>query len=389
MERDAIVGHGMSLFTRESLMKRGDGETFLVCNGCGTIPISNESEEFYVCPLCDGPLTYSGKTVNTLELIPPNKRSLATFSKVEMPYVVKLLEQEMSTYMNISMRFITNKNLAHLPRPDLQTLSDPLLAEFKDIALPDLEQEDINAPPEKRKDISDEDVKEEDLAGMPPLLRTVVREGEGEGEVPLVGSEDEQLEVAMLNAARNAAAAVAANRGEEARRLGAVTEAGVEQALQQSRPQATVVVPSGLGRPLNTIGEVNETGFNSEPFDLGGRPAPLPQGPYSEAPPEVQIVQRVPLLPAGTTVLGSAGPGGRPTLVVDTSNSAMSSQGLPPLELPSAARPVNLSNQGSAANRNRTRRMARPNNGPGVFNQLQQQSGPPSSSAKVTVQKLG
>jgi hypothetical protein len=370
-------------------MKRGDGETFLVCNGCGTIPISNESEEFYVCPLCDGPLTYSGKTVNTLELIPPNKRSLATFSKVEMPYVVKLLEQEMSTYMNISMRFITNKNLAHLPRPDLQTLSDPLLAEFKDIALPDLEQEDINAPPEKRKDISDEDVKEEDLAGMPPLLRTVVREGEGEGEVPLVGSEDEQLEVAMLNAARNAAAAVAANRGEEARRLGAVTEAGVEQALQQSRPQATVVVPSGLGRPLNTIGEVNETGFNSEPFDLGGRPAPLPQGPYSEAPPEVQIVQRVPLLPAGTTVLGSAGPGGRPTLVVDTSNSAMSSQGLPPLELPSAARPVNLSNQGSAANRNRTRRMARPNNGPGVFNQLQQQSGPPSSSAKVTVQKLG
>ncbi|NBO59968.1 MAG: hypothetical protein EBU82_03225 [Flavobacteriia bacterium] len=390
MERDAIVGHGISLFTRESLMKRGDGETFLVCNGCGTIPIYNESEEFYACPLCDGPFSYSGKTANTLELIPPNKRSLATFSKVEMPYVVKLLEQELSTYTNIGMRFITAKNLSHLPKPDLQTLSDPLLAEFKDIALPDLEQDDINAPPEKRKDISDEETKEDDLGGMPRMTLTVKREGE-EGDVPLVGSEDEQLEVAMMNAARNAAAAVAASRGEEARRLGEVTQAGVEQAFQQARPQATVVVPPGMGKPLSTVEEVNETGLNSEPLQLAG-PGPLVQGPYSEAPPEVQIVQRVPLLPAGTTVLSSAGPGGRPTLVVDTSNAAMSSQGLPPLELPAAARPVNLSNRGSAANRSGTRRLPRNSNlpsGPGVFNQLQQQSGPTPSSAKVTVQKLG
>jgi DNA-directed RNA polymerase II subunit RPB2 len=387
MERDAIVGHGMSLFTRESLMKRGDGETFLVCNGCGTIPIYNESEEFYACPLCDGPFTYSGKTANTLELIPPNKRSLATFSKVEMPYVVKLLEQEMSTYMNIGMRLITAKNLAHLPKPDLQTLSDPFLAEFKDIALPDLEQDDINAPPEKRKDVSDVEATEDDLSRMPRMTRTVVREGEE--DVPLVGSEDEQLEMAMMNAARNAAAAVAASRGEEARRLGEATEAGVEQALQAARTNARVFVPPGVGGPLSTVREINESAGNSQLLDLGAGPGPLAEGSYSEAPPEVQIVQRVPLLPAGTTVLGSAGPGGRPTLVVDTSTSAMSSQGLPPLELPSAARPLNLSNQGSAANRNRTRRMARPTNGPGVLNQVQQQGGPTPSSARVTVQKLG
>ena len=256
--------------------------------------------------------------------------------------------------------------------------------------MPDLEQDDINAPPEKRKDVTDLEPTEDDLSRMPRMTLTVVREEEEEGDVPLVGSEDEQLEQAMFNAARNAAAAVAASRGEEARRLGEVTEAGVEQALRQARPQATVVVPPGMGRPLTTIGEVNETGLNSEPLQLAG-PGPLVQGPYSEAPPEVQIVQRVPLLPAGTTVLGSAGPGGRPTLVVDTSNAAMSSQGLPPLELPAAARPVNLSNRGSAANRSGTRRLPRNSNlpsGPGIFNQVQS-SGPASSSAKVTVQKLG
>jgi hypothetical protein len=52
---------------------------------------------------------------------------------------------------------------------------------------------------------------------------------------------------------------------------------------------------------------------------------------------------------------------------------------------------VNLSNRGSAANRSGTRRLPRNTNlpsGPGIFNQVQS-AGPTSSSAKVTVQKLG
>ena len=109
--------------------------------------------------------------------------------------------------------------------------------------------------------------------------------------------------------------------------------------------------------------------------------------------PQIQIVQNVPLLPLGTTVLGSPAPGGRPTLVVDTTQGAMSQQGLSEFQLPSTGMPVNRSNQGSAMNRNRTRRAARPNNGPGVFNQIQQQQPQqpdrPSPSARITVQKLG
>jgi DNA-directed RNA polymerase II subunit RPB2 len=402
MERDAIVGHGMSMFTRESLMKRGDGETFLVCNGCGTIPIYNEAEEFYICPLCDGPLEYSGKTATTLELIPPNKRSLATFSKVEMPYVVKLLEQELSTYTNIGMRFLTAKNISHLPKPDTQTLADPLLLEFKDMPLPDLEQEDIRPPPEKRVDITDvEGPTDEDLSAMPRFTKTNQEGDEDFGEsVPLRESEDEELDRAMVNAARNAASAVAASRGTEAVRLANATQEGINQAFMAARTNANVFVPSMGPVAEGTQGSTSfnqgapvmynqgPMTYNQGPASYNQGPPPLAQGAYSEAP-QIQIVQQVPLLPAGTTVLGSAGPGGRPTLVVDTSNTAMSQQGLPPLELPGTGRSLNVSNQGSARNRNVTRRQNNPRNAPGVFNQAQQEAPRPTSASRVTVQKLG
>ena len=385
MERDAIVGHGISMFVRESIMKRGDGETFLMCNGCGTIPIYNESEQFYACPLCDGPFEYSGKTVNTLELIPPNKRSLATFSKVEMPYVVKLLEQELSTYMNIGMRFVTEKYLKHLPKPDASILRDSLMDEFKDIPLPDLEEDDITVPPERREDPLEQERKagdDEDLSNMPPLER--VDEGDEERNVPLVPTEDDELEAQMEMAARNAAQAVASSRGEEARRLAIATQRGVEAALSGARANATVYAPPQ--QRLGTVGEVNENNNQS-----GVRPPPLAEGAYSEAPAQIQIVQNVPLLPLGTTVLGSSEPGGRPTLIVDTSTSAMTQQGMPALNLGTTGRAPNLSNRGSLANRTGTRKIARNNtssSGPSLFSQVQAQ-GPLAPSARVTVNKLG
>jgi hypothetical protein len=364
-------------------MKRGDGETFLVCNGCGTVPIYNESEHFYACPLCDGPFEFSGKTVNSLELIPPIKRSLATFSKVEMPYVVKLLDQELSTYMNIGMRFLTAKNLERLPQPTIPAESDTLLAEFKDMPLPDLVQEDLSVPPERRRILEEEEKDEDDLANMPGDSRA---QGEDETAAPFVENEDLALEAAMETAARNAAQAVAASRNATSASLAEATARGIQAAVNQPRLPPAVVV----GRPLSTIAEANETNIASAPFNMDARPPPLAEGTYSEAPAQIQIVQNVPLLPAGTTVLGAAAPGGRPTLIVDTSSAAMGSQGLPGFSLGPSARDPNLSNRGSLANRTGTRRIARnaPNR-PTVFGQGSAPSGPTPPSAKITVQKLG
>lgn len=114
MERDAVSAHGVSLFLQESMMKRSDATNFWICNGCGTIPIYNEKEKLFVCSMCDGPVEFSGTTAETLALIQPLKRSRVTFSKVEMPYALKLLEQEVTTYTGSGLRFITEKSVGRL-----------------------------------------------------------------------------------------------------------------------------------------------------------------------------------------------------------------------------------------------------------------------------------
>jgi DNA-directed RNA polymerase II subunit RPB2 len=114
MERDAILAHGIASFQNESYMKRSDGSSFFICNGCGTIPIYNERQGLYLCSLCDGPIQFSGDTSSTLDPIPPNKRSATTFSKVEMPYATKLFDQEMATFTNMSTRYLTTRDTMRL-----------------------------------------------------------------------------------------------------------------------------------------------------------------------------------------------------------------------------------------------------------------------------------
>ena len=114
MERDAVLAHGVSLFLQESMMKRADATNFWVCNGCGTIPIYNEKDSLFVCPSCDGPIEFSGSTAETMTLVQPLKRSRVTFSKIEMPYSLKLLDQELTTFMGAGLRFVTSKTVGRL-----------------------------------------------------------------------------------------------------------------------------------------------------------------------------------------------------------------------------------------------------------------------------------
>jgi DNA-directed RNA polymerase II subunit RPB2 len=114
LERDTLIGHGIASFTRESFMERSDKTEFIVCNGCGTLPIYNEKEGLYVCSMCDGPVTHFGSSPQNMELLPSTKKSQATFSKVEMPYATKLLADELNTYLNMGMRILTAKQLNEL-----------------------------------------------------------------------------------------------------------------------------------------------------------------------------------------------------------------------------------------------------------------------------------
>jgi DNA-directed RNA polymerase II subunit RPB2 len=111
MERDSLIAHGVASFFQETMMKRSDGAEVWVCNGCGTIPIVNEEVGLYLCPVCDGPIkdNYTGKTAETLTLTLPVRQSRTTFTKVEMPYSMKLLDQEIARGQ-YQMRYLTEQN---------------------------------------------------------------------------------------------------------------------------------------------------------------------------------------------------------------------------------------------------------------------------------------
>ena len=114
MERDSLCGHAVSCFLQESMMKRGDATDFWICNGCGRMPIYNEADKFFVCPTCDGPLVFNGTDAETLTLQLPTKQSRASFSKIAIPYTMKLLDQELTTFGNMGYRFITESSVGRL-----------------------------------------------------------------------------------------------------------------------------------------------------------------------------------------------------------------------------------------------------------------------------------
>ena len=85
MERDCMVSHGASSFTRERVYDASDKFEVHVCNKCGMIGAVNEKMQIYNCHMCE---------------------NRTDFSRVKIPYSCKLLFQELMT-MNIAPRILT------------------------------------------------------------------------------------------------------------------------------------------------------------------------------------------------------------------------------------------------------------------------------------------
>ncbi len=85
MERDCMISHGASRFTKDRIYYASDKYKVHVCNKCGMIAVYNHDKKIYLCNTCD------------------NKTD---FSRVNIPYSFKLLTQELIT-MNIAPRIIT------------------------------------------------------------------------------------------------------------------------------------------------------------------------------------------------------------------------------------------------------------------------------------------
>ena len=381
MERDAILGHGISGFLQESYMKRADGYETVVCNGCGTIPIYNEREGLYTCPMCSGPVQYVGDTANTLELIPPVKREMTTFSKVEIPYAVKLLDQELTMFLNMGMRLLTTKDVNKLRPPMYGELTEeqrnallaaPLpervLAEFEaPEMLPEPEETEVRAEDLTAMGVSSEAAEEEANAALPlPAEKTqpqTVSQVQTVGQLQTVSQVQQAPNSIILQtpAGQMQMQVPSAAQPEEVN-LGTLDfeESVAQQAPQAQQPSGSIQVQT-TNQPVMVI-----------PMNVG---APPPPAEY--IPPPV--------------------PGAPATLAVDTSDAAMRAEGLSPIPPSNNRRPLNnrTRNNRPAPNNNRVRfasgANSTPSQGTVTVNKLGTATASPTASynQQVTVTKVG
>ena len=85
MERDAMVGHGASRFTKGRMYDCSDKYEVHVCRKCGIIASYNTERSIHFCKTCD---------------------NRSDFALVQIPYACKLLFQELAT-MNVAPRIMT------------------------------------------------------------------------------------------------------------------------------------------------------------------------------------------------------------------------------------------------------------------------------------------
>ncbi len=84
MERDCMLSHGVSMFTKERLMDVSDPFTSGFCKSCGTLAVVNPSKNIYSCGTCGVQTQFEMKTI---------------------PYAVKLWSQELEA-MHIQPRIV-------------------------------------------------------------------------------------------------------------------------------------------------------------------------------------------------------------------------------------------------------------------------------------------
>ena len=84
MERDCMISHGASRFTKGRLYDASDSFSVHICNNCGLIASYNKNKQIHICNTC---------------------HNRTDFKYVEIPYACKLMFQELYT-MNIAPRIL-------------------------------------------------------------------------------------------------------------------------------------------------------------------------------------------------------------------------------------------------------------------------------------------
>jgi DNA-directed RNA polymerase II subunit RPB2 len=84
MERDCMISHGASRFTKGRIFDASDAYSTFACAKCGSIAAFNNKEHIHYCNMCS---------------------NRSDFKYIESPYACKLMFQELLT-MNIAPRIL-------------------------------------------------------------------------------------------------------------------------------------------------------------------------------------------------------------------------------------------------------------------------------------------
>jgi hypothetical protein len=237
---------------------------------------------------------------------------LTTFSKVEIPYALKLLDQELATYLNMSIRCLTDKDVTRLRGPALQELTADQQQQLSAAPLPErvllettvpelvpVTEEPTASPADLAALGATEEVAEDSIEGSIKFANAAIGMGEPAPAVLETIAEVPDIEaLTALNTARNSARTAPLAR--------------TDPALQEDN---MANVPFA-----NANGQVNVSS-SSQPF----------------------LVVPVNVGSSGAEFLPPTVPGAPPTIAVDTSAQAMRSIGLNAPQPNQNARPNNRS----------------------------------------------
>lgn len=307
-----------------------------MCVACGMIPIYNPKLNISICPMCDGPVRYSGDTVNNLEILPPLGRPKSKIVQVEMPFSTKLLTQEQETYLNLSMRYITTSGIQRLTPLESSGTASQVAIELPRLILPPTTAPAYIQPAEQPKFTLEElNSMEASMAEqLNPKLDVIAEEDAAMLEM----EEPEQIiQVAMPQA--NMPQGMVQGMPQMNIQQG-IPQMNMQQGMpqqfvnmppafgngleQQMMPQQNqVVYPSQIAMPQNTMSP--QIGGNPLSFEYT-----IPQQQYAGSAGFSNQQQIFPRISAGGDgVIANPLPGqGGAMLVVDTSGGAMAQLGL-------------------------------------------------------------
>jgi hypothetical protein len=325
MDRDTLISHGIASFTKESMMERSDAASFIVCNGCGTIPIYNESQNFYLCSLCDGPVSFIGDSPYNLEPVPPTKRSTVSFSKVEIPYATKLFMQEMDFFMNMGTRILTTKDVARLPAvEDVEEAVDAAAADIDGELAVRTYQEILIPEIRKAADLPTSTEIESQVAALEEEQKKIMEE-----EIELRRRKD------AIDAGLGPGAITGVNAGlvQPSSTIGVglgVGDMGSDVILGENMPAAnpfnnvSSVAPVAANPFNNVSGSSPNTGA-ANPFSNVGT-GPVAANPFNNIPNSNVAV--APLQPTpGMSVIPSQQPSAAPTFIISTTDEDLKRDG--------------------------------------------------------------